>query len=225
VIERDDDLDARLRAADPASSLPTADPAWVARLLEDTMSNDVLTESRASGTRNRSPLTWLVAAAAAVIIAGVGVFAVVNGLGGSDDPSGPVAGSDPGSDSGSDPGTSEPTVTELTAPGAEAYTARCAPPSAQLLSTAPVAFDGTVESISDGLVTITPTHWYAGDPTDVVTVEAPSADIQKLLMAVRFEDGGRYLVAANDEGALLVCGFSARYSGSLAALYGNAFAG
>ena len=75
----DDDLDARLRAADPASSLPPADPARVARLLEDTMSNDVLAESRESGTHNRSPLTWLVAAAAAVIIAGVGVFAVVNG--------------------------------------------------------------------------------------------------------------------------------------------------
>ena len=221
----DDDLDARLRAADPASSLPPADPARVARLLEDTMSNDVLTESRESGTHNRSPLTWLVAAAAAVIIAGVGVFAVVNGLSGSDDPSGPVAGSEPTSDTGSDPGSSDPTVTELTAPGSDAYTARCAPPNAQLLSSAPVAFDGTVESISDGLVTIAPTHWYAGEPTDVVTVAAPSEQIQKLLMAVRFEDGGRYLVAANDEGALLVCGFSAPYSGSLAAVYGDAFTG
>lgn len=225
----DDDLDARLRAADPASSLPPADPARVARLLGETMSNDMLTESRESGTRNRSALTWLVAAAAAVIIAGVGVFAVVNGLSGSADPSGPVAGSDPTSDTDSDtdsgPGSSDPTVTELTAPGSEAYTARCAPPNAQLLSSAPVAFDGTVESISDGLVTIAPTHWYAGEPTDVVTVAAPSEQIQKLLMAVRFEDGGRYLVAANDEGALLVCGFSAPYSGSLAAVYGDAFAG
>ena len=36
----DDELLARLRAADPAASLPPADPSRVARLLEDTMSHD-----------------------------------------------------------------------------------------------------------------------------------------------------------------------------------------
>ena len=36
----DDELLARLRAADPAASLPPADPDRVARLLEDTMSHD-----------------------------------------------------------------------------------------------------------------------------------------------------------------------------------------
>ena len=218
----DDQLADRLRAADPASTLPTADPAWVARLLEDTMSNDVLTESRETGTHNRSPLTWLVAAAAAVIILGVGVFAVVNGASDPEEPSGPIAGSGPG---GSESGTSDPTVTELSAPGAEAYTARCALPNARLLSGAGVAFDGTVDSISGGLVTLTTTKWYAGEPTDVVTVEAPSDQLQRLLTAVRFEDGGRYLVAANNEGDLMVCGFSAPYSPSLAGLYGEAFPG
>ena len=68
--ESDDELLARLRAVDPASSLPAADPDRVARLLEDTMDNDLLTESRETGARNRGPLTWLVAAAAALIIAG-----------------------------------------------------------------------------------------------------------------------------------------------------------
>ena len=188
------------------------------------MSNDVLTESRESGTHNRSPLTWLVAAAAAVIIAGVGVFAVVNGLSGSDDPSGPVAGSaDPG---GSDPGSSDPTVTELTAPGSDAYTARCALPNAQLLSDrrrSPSTAPST--SISDGLVTLEPTHWYAGDPTDLVTVEAPSEQIQKLLMAVRFEDGGRYLVAANDERRAAGVRLQCAVLRLARAVYGEAFAG
>ena len=78
--DRDEELDrARLRALDPAASLPPADPDWVARLLEDTMSHDVDTplthESRETGTHDRSPLTWLVAAAAILVIAGVGVFA------------------------------------------------------------------------------------------------------------------------------------------------------
>jgi hypothetical protein len=44
-------------------------------------------------------------------------------------------------------------------------------------------------------------------------------------VAVSFSEGGRYLVAANDEGELMVCGFSDRYSDSLAALYGEAFTG
>jgi len=210
VTQHDDDqLDARLRAADPASSLPAADPAWVARLLEDTMSNDLLTESRENGTHNRSPLTWLVAAAAAVIIAGVGIFAVVNGQD-AGEPAPP-------------PQAADPTVTELTGPDQGALSARCMVPNADLLSDQPVAFDGTVASISDGLVTLDVTHWYAGDPTDLVTVEAPSAQIQKLLAAVQFKDGGRYLVAANESGELLVCGFSAPYTQGLASLYDQAF--
>jgi hypothetical protein len=218
----DDALAARLRAADPASSVPPADPDRVARLLEDTMSNtgedmddtgheDLLTESRETGTRNRSPLTWLVAAAAAVIILGAGIFAVVNGTGG-DDSAPPVAGPEPSA-----------TVTALTAPDAAAYEARCMVPTAEVLSRAEVAFDGTVESISGGLVTLAPTHWYAGGPTDLVTVEAPSEEIAKLLVAVEFEDGGRYLVAASDSGQVMVCGFSAPYTEGLAATYAEAF--
>ena len=79
----DPELRDRLRAADPASSLPPADPTRVARLLEDTMNSstedDVLTtESRETGTHGRSPLTWLVAAAAVVLIAGVALFGFLN---------------------------------------------------------------------------------------------------------------------------------------------------
>ena len=66
------------------------------------MSNDLLTESRENGTHNRSPLTWLVAAAAAVIIAGVGIFAVVNGQGADEQTPPPQA--------------ADPTVTELVGP-------------------------------------------------------------------------------------------------------------
>jgi hypothetical protein len=208
----DDQLAARLRGADPASALAPADPAWVDRLLEDTMGNDVLTESRETGARNRSPLTWLVAAAAAVIIVGSGVFAIVHGRNTTEPSTPPQAG----------PG---PTVTELHAPGAAANPGRCASPSARFLSAQPLAFDGTVESISGGVVTLTPTHWYAGDPTDTVQVEAPSAEIQKLLIAVHFEDGGRYLVTANQDDQLMVCGLSGQYTPHLARLYEKAFAG
>ncbi|GAB2451336.1 hypothetical protein GCM10027062_35340 [Nocardioides hungaricus] len=202
-----DELRDRMRAADPAGSLPPADPSRVARLLEDVMSTELTTENRETGTRDRSPLTWLVAAAAVLIIAGVGLFALLN-VG--DDPAAPP------------PAADDTTVTELTAPGADAYAARCMVPSAEVLSGQGVAFDGTVTTIADGVVTLDVGKWYAGGPTDLVRVRAPSEDMQKLLAAVSFREGKRYLVSASD-GRVTVCGFSAPYSDDLVALYQQAF--
>lgn len=207
----DDDLRGRLRSADPAASLPPADPAGVARLLEDTMSNDVETESRQDGLRHRSPLTWLVAAAAVVVIGGVGAFAVWNRD--SDGTPVPPIGGD-----------GEASVTELSAAAPE-QTGRCLPPSPKPLAGADIAFDGTVIELQGGQATLTPSRWYAGEPTDQVTVQAPSADLQALLAAVDFEEGGRYLVAAGDDGRVMLCGFSAAYSPKLAGIYDQAFGG
>ncbi len=212
MSDEHDELRARLRAADPASSLPRPDPDRVARLLEDTMSHPETSKFRTDGARQRSPLTWLVAAAAAVIIAGVGLFAVMN-----QDPGTPAAGPE------QSPSTSGASVTELSAPGAGATSGRCLPPSAEVLAGAAVAFDGTVEEIEGDLVTLRTTRWYAGTPTDLVTVRGPSEDLQALLAAVDFQDEGRYLVAASDSGDVMVCGFSAAYSQRLERLYGQAF--
>ena len=203
----DDELRARLQASDPASSLPPADPERAAELLEDVMSTELTTESRETGTHNRSPLTWLVAAAAVLIIAGVGVFAVV---GHDDDPAAPPTAAD------------ARTVTELSAPSPSAYAARCMVPNAETLSQQSLAFSGTVTTLADGVVTLTVDHWYAGGPTDLVRVQAPDAQLQELVGAVEFEDGGRYLVSASN-GQVTVCGFSAPYSSDLAGLYGQAF--
>ena len=208
----DPELRDRLRAADPASSLPPADPTRVTRLLEDTMNSstedDVLTtESRETGTHDRSPLTWLVAAAAVVLIAGVALFGFLNHDSGGD--KAPVAGG-------------SPTVTELRAPGPQAYQARCMVPTAETLSRQTVAFDGTVSSIAGGLVTLKPRHFYAGEATELVKVEAPDVDMRALIQAVKFEDGKRYLVSASD-GEVSICGLSAPWSPRLAALYAQAF--
>lgn len=204
-----DELRARLRAADPASSLPRSDPDRVARLLEDTMSQTQTAEPHTDGTRRRSPLTWLAAAAAVVVIAGAGAFALMN------------RGPDSGAPTATPGGTT--TTTELHAPGAGATTGRCLPPSADVLSGANVAFDGTVEKIQGDLVTLRATHWYAGEPTDLVTVKGPSEELQALLVAVDFQEGDRYLVAASHGDQVLVCGLSASFSPRLEALYGKAF--
>lgn len=206
-FDHDDELLARLRAADPASSLTPVPPEGVARLLEDAMSHDVLTESRESGTHGRSLLTWLVAAAAVVLIAAAGAFVFL----GSDDDVAPI------------PAVTEPTVTELQAPDPSAYEARCMVPNAAVLSGRTTAFSGTVDDIDGEVVTLTPDRWYAGTPTDLVTVTAPGAQLEALLSAVSFEDGERYLVAADEDGRVMVCGFSAAWSEDLAAVYAEAF--
>jgi hypothetical protein len=197
---QDIELFDRLRAHDPAASLPPAEPAQVARLLEDAMSHDLDTPAR-----RRTPLTWLVAAAALLVIAGVGVFAVV---GGDDEPQVPTA---------QDPA---PTVVELSA--RPPVVGKCAVPTAELLANQETAFDGTVSTIADGTVTLDVIEWYRGGPADQVTVDVPPADMQALVQAANFQTGQRYLVSAND-GFVTVCGFTAAYSDDLAALYTEAF--
>ena len=130
--QHSDELRRRLRAADPASSLPPADPAGVARLLEDVMSTELTTENRATGTRQRGPLTWLVAAAAVLIIAGVGIFAIV---GHDDDPAAPPT------------AARNQTVTTLNAPSDAAYSG-IARPCASSPST--VRVDSSISQITRG---------------------------------------------------------------------------
>ena len=204
----DRDLMARLRAADPASALPPADPAVVDRLLEDTMSNDLsndlATPDTETGTGRRNPLTWLVAAAAAVVIAGVGIFTV---LGHSDD-TGPVA---------------TGPVTQLTTGAPQG---RCMVPTAQSLGDQTVAFAGTVVSVAGDSVTLQVSHWYKGGTSGkvlgTVKVVAPSPDLLTLDGVVDFQKGRDYLVSATD-GRVTGCGFSGPATSGLSTLYEKAF--
>lgn len=215
----DHELRELLRAADPAASLEPADPSRVARLLEITMTDTLTDESRTDGTHHRSRLTWLVAAAATVLIGGGVAFAVTQG----DSDPGPIAAGDPAP-------TSQPaeTVTQLTGPAGGGIQAKCMAVSSdaghQVLGGADVAFDGTVSSISGEMVTLEPSKFYAGAETDLVVVRAPDADMAALLSAVTFEEGGRYLVSAMD-GVVSLCGFSAAYNDELAGDYAASFGG
>jgi hypothetical protein len=200
-----DELFARLRDADPAAALPPADPDRVARLLEDAMSHDTMTESRETGTRGRSPLTWLVAAAAVALIAAAGGFALLSR---DSDPVPP-------------PTAAEPTVTELTMP--ETSSGRCMVPSADVLKGAAYAFDGTVIAIENDTATLEVDQWYAGDQTDQVDVDQSGSDLSSLILAPVFEEGQRFLVAGTQDGSVIVCGFSAPYSADLADVYAEAF--
>ncbi len=218
----DDDLRARLRALDPSASLSPADPERLARLLEDTMSHDPHTPesdddapaaAADNGSRARSPLTWLVAAAAVLLIASVGVWSLTSG----DDPAGPGTAAPGSASAGSDDGSG---VLALSA--RPPSSAKCMVPNATVLSAQEVGFDGTVTAITDDQVTLEVSHWYHGGKAEQVTVTAPAADLTALVQAVQFEAGQRYLVSATD-GYVTVCGFSGPYTEELAALYAEAF--
>lgn len=233
--QHEEDLRALLAAVDPAATLSAADPAGVARLMEDTMSRTpetpltgetpVTGETRSDHLHHRSRLTWMVAAAAAAIIVGGAAFAVFGGEG-----EGPGAASEAPDvvDSSGEavPGAAgTPSVTELSVLGGSA-SGKCLTPEAapEVVSAQALVVDATVESISGGVVTLAPTRFYAGEETDLVTVTEPGGDLQMLLSAVEFEEGGRYLVSATD-GQVTLCGFSAPYSEGLASVYDEAFAG
>lgn len=192
----DDDLAARMRAADPAAGLPPAHPARVARLLEDTM------EPTPTAPARRPPWAWLAAVAAVVVVATVGVALVARD---GDPPAPPVA---------------EPSVTTLGV--AEAAPARCMVLTAELLAGQELAFDGTVTGIEDRVATLEPTTWYAGTRTDLVEVSLPPDDLSMLIGVVQPEVGQRYLVAATD-GWLAPCGMSGPYDPDLEELYVEAF--
>lgn len=157
----------------------------------------------------------------ALVVAGVAGLVLLGG----DDVAAP-AGIDTGAtaaESGSDTETarSEPTVTRLDAPQRTGQ-ARCAVPSAKILAQQPLAFDGTVTEITDERVTLEPTMFYAGEPTDLVRVTAPPAELRGLLLSVEFQVGQRYLVAA-DNGRVSICGYSGLWSEGLERLYLKAF--
>lgn len=221
MTDDDQRLREQLRAADPAASLSPADPDRVTRLLEATMSDDLesdLPETRQTGVHERSRFTWLVAAAAVLLIAGVGAFVLIDR--GTDG----VPAADEGDVAETSGAPSEaPTVTTLSVPPGVGA-GRCAVPSADVLSRQTLAFDGVVDDITDGVVTLTPTIFYAGDPTDQVVVEAPPEVLDRLVLSVRFEVGQRFLVSAYD-GQVGICGYSGPWSPGLEQLYVEAFPG
>jgi hypothetical protein len=196
----DDDLLSRLRAADPASTLPPVDAGRVAQLLEAAMSDTATHETRENGTRDRSPLTWVVAAAAVLLIASAGVFGLVNR---DHDPT-PAA---------------QDTVTAL---GYAPVQGRCMVPNVGVLRAQTIAFRGTLTTLAGSSATFRVDHWFKGGPTDLAKVSAPV--LGDLVDAAQLAVGRQYLVSAQG-GQVTACGFSGPADGRLAALYEQAYAG
>lgn len=102
---------------------------------------------------------------------------------------------------------------------------RCLPPSVSpLRSLAAYAFAGTVTGVSNQRVAIEVSRWYAGDsqPATVTVTAAPVA-LRNLVQAAEFRVGENYLVAANADQQVLVCGFTTREIPRSKRLYERAF--
>jgi hypothetical protein len=205
VTDHEPDLEllTRLRVADPASSLPTADPAGVADLLEAVMSDTATRthESRETGTHDRSPLTWLVAAAAVVLIAAAGVVGLAQR---GHDASTPVV---------------QGSVTQLRY---VPFSALCQVPNVGVLHQQSVAFRGTLVSMAHNTATFEVTHWYAGGPTDQASVTVAPHGIPELVSATDLAVGHDYVMSASD-GVVTACGFSGPATASRLKLYDRAF--
>jgi hypothetical protein len=223
-FDHDDELRSVLRGGDPACSLPPADPAALASLLEDIMSADLDVRpavdegDRNTGTHGRNRLTWLVAAAAAAVIAGVGGVAL-SGLGDSTAP--PSAGKQTTSPGEGQRGDLAPLAGQTTTLGVSDQEGRCRPPDAAVLAQYPVAFQGTVTSIEGDTVTLDTTEVLNGEVGETVQVTAPQSTFDAMLGTVDFQVGGDYLVAAFD-GQLSQC-YSGSASGDLRSPFDKAF--
>ncbi|CAM3524074.1 hypothetical protein [Nocardioides zeicaulis] len=136
----------------------------------------------------------------------------------------------PTSDSTTSDGTSDSTASDSTGGGTLALTAdgstagKCAVPSAEVLSGFDTAFAGTVTSLDDGTATLAVDQWYTDGDAATVTVDAPSKDMQDLLMAVDFQEGTSYLVSASG-GRVSLCGFTGPETPELQSVYDQAFTG
>jgi hypothetical protein len=201
-----DDLERRLRAADPVASADAVRPAArsLRQLMEATMTTDVEQSTRSPRTAPAWRLPALVAAAVAVLAVGIGAFTVL----GDDAP----------------PAASPPPALELTLPGSGVM-ASCIQYSVDVLADMPVAFSGEVTAVEGDTVVLDVDRWYRGGDAERVELIAPAGDTAALIGTVDFAPGKRYLVTATGEGAVNSCGYTAEWSPTMAADFEKAFAG
>jgi len=202
----DDDLQARLRDADPALRTPSPDSAWIDTLAQSTMEAPMNIPEPASGTRR----TWILTAAAAVVVAALG-FGGWTALQGGDDHSNQVA-------------APAKTVMTLKGPAKPDAMAMCMRIEPTTVGQMQVAFDGTVASVDGDSVTLDVNKWYAGGDTDQVALtQISESDWVALEGGITLEVGQRYLVTAHD-GQVNGCGFTAPWSQDLQDIFDQGFA-
>ncbi len=206
-----DELERRLRAADPARSFQPPSPTtpWITDLVEAAMSTQI--EFRHPRTPGRR---WLAVAAAAVVaVLGVGTYFALHA------------------------GSQRAPIAAVTTPAVAATSAAplrlalppggpsmqtCVRFSAQTLAPMETAFDGTATQVTSGEVVMDVGHWFRGGNASRVELTAPAGDRVTSEGSVQFEQGHRYLVTAT-AGVVNSCGFTQEWSAEGAATFTQAF--
>ncbi|QIZ00729.1 hypothetical protein HEP87_52145 [Streptomyces sp. S1D4-11] len=188
----DDELLARLKAADPALT-PTAPLPDINRLVEATLTTDTTPQSantavditthpaKATAGRGRRRLFGLVAAAGLLVLGG----AVAGGI---------MANSDNGHSTSAGP-------LALTVESRSAGQ-KCGELFPDQLREYPTLFEGTVTSVKGSSVTFRVDYWLSGDRTDTVVLDSGADQPERLT----FVDGEHYIVAADKDGVVPQCG-------------------
>ncbi|MGW1727783.1 hypothetical protein ACWCQK_33325 [Streptomyces sp. NPDC002306] len=188
----DDQLLARLRAADPAltSRAPLPD---INRLVEAALNTDTAAqpEKTAAGitARPAKPGTGRGRRRHLALAAAAGLLMLAGGIAGA-----VMANSDSGSSSASGPLT-------LTAESGGAQ-ARCIEPVPDRLRKYPTLFEGTVTSVKGSSVHFRVDHWLIGGDGDTVRLDRDADEPESLTFLV----GEHYIVAATKDGTVPQCG-------------------
>ncbi|WP_262059446.1 hypothetical protein [Streptomyces sp. STR69] len=193
----DDELLARLKAADPALT-SSAPPPDIDQLVEATLNTVTPTATApvsagAPAVRPRRHLLGLAAAVGLLLLGGgIGVGVMANGGGG-----GGTANA--GGNQAKHSGSSAPAgALRLTAEGGSA---KCVAPTPDTLRGYPTLFLGTVTSVKGTVVTFRVDHWLKGGTARTVVLDSDTSRPE----ALTFSNGDRYIVAAKD-GVVPVCG-------------------
>jgi hypothetical protein len=217
----DDELRARLTQIDPLPTSIPVDPFTSPRaqdILERIMTTQIPdTREKNSDHRWRKP-AFLTSVAAAVIAFGIVVVGVTSG--------GPII------------SPQAKTTLALKMPGGSTgvQSSSCVVFSIPFLREMPLAFAGTVTSISDNTVptlsemtvTLSVDHWYKGGSADVVTLATmtghalTSTSWTWVEDGIEFTQGKRYLVTATN-GTVNGCGFTGEATPELEKFYAEAF--
>ena len=203
----DDELLARLKAADPASTGAAA-PSDLTRLLEATMNVDVTPRPATTRTVTSTPVgrrrMRLVAAAAAGMLAVGGVGWAVTQTGGDRTP------------------TTHPAALTLTVQqNSTGVAAACAALDVDTLRRQTTAFEGTVTSASGDEVVLNVNHWYRGGTATTVRLANPTE--QRVETAGQeFTTAHAYLIYAT-HGEVPACIIDAEATPQLRNLYQQAY--
>lgn len=204
----DDDLRARLAAADPlraggplshlAEPTPDQIREHAMSVLDSDRDPDAATQPDGDGPR-RPARRWLAAAAALALVATAGAT-LLN-----------VRQNEP----------APATRVALSAPSS-GVAGSCLPFDVAILRDMPVAFAGTATAVDQDSVTLRVDRWYRGGSADQVVISTPDPNSSVNIDGVAFRAGERYLITATD-GTVNYCGFSGPATPELERAFAEAF--